>query len=106
MNLHYQLETLMKCISTIANYYHKLTNLANSTLATADNPLNDLKIISFLLAGFGMEYDPSITSVTTRVEQHQPIVNIVTTNTNISNKSTSSRSRRNGGSQSSFGSCG
>uniref|UniRef100_A0A2N9FJE8 CCHC-type domain-containing protein n=1 Tax=Fagus sylvatica TaxID=28930 RepID=A0A2N9FJE8_FAGSY len=42
-------------------------NLAD-TLAVVDHPLNDVEMISFLLAGLGSEYDSFVTSVNTHVE--------------------------------------
>ena len=67
MQIYYQLATLRKGDSPIANYFHRFTNLAD-TLAAVDHPLNDFEMISFLLAGLGSNYDSFVTSVNTRVE--------------------------------------
>uniref|UniRef100_A0A2N9GPB1 Uncharacterized protein n=1 Tax=Fagus sylvatica TaxID=28930 RepID=A0A2N9GPB1_FAGSY len=66
MQIHYQLATLRKGDSPIADYFHRFTNLAD-TLAAVDHPLNDIELISFLLAGLGSDYDSFVTSVNTRV---------------------------------------
>ena len=67
MQIHYQLATLRKGDSPIADYSHRFTNLAD-TLATVDHPLNDFEMISFLLAGLGSDYDSFVTLVNTRVK--------------------------------------
>ena len=65
--IHYQLATLKKGNSSIANYFHQFTTLVNTLAATAQ-PLNDFELVSFLLAGLGSDYDSFVTSVTTRVD--------------------------------------
>lgn len=67
MQVHYQLATLKKGGSAVSDYFQKFKALAD-TLAAAGQPLNDFELISFLLAGLGSEFDPFVTSVTTRVE--------------------------------------
>ena len=49
MQIHYQLATLKKVNSSIADYFHQFTNLAD-TFAKIDQPLNDLSLyLSFWL---------------------------------------------------------
>jgi hypothetical protein len=67
MQVHYQLATLKKGNTSVADYFQKFTCLTD-TLAAVNQPLNDFEAISFLLAGLGTDYDSFVTSVTTRVE--------------------------------------
>ena len=67
MQIHYQLATLKKGNSSIADFFHQFTTLVD-TLAATVYALNDFEIISFLLAGLGSKYDSFVTSVTTRVD--------------------------------------
>lgn len=64
---HYQLATMKKGSSTISEYFQKMKVLSD-TLAAARQPLNSYETVSYLLAGLGTEYDPFVTSVTTRVD--------------------------------------
>ena len=66
MQIYYQLATLRKGDSPIADYFHRFTNLADTLVAV--NPLNDIEMISFLLTGLGSDYDSFVTSVNTGVE--------------------------------------
>uniref|UniRef100_A0A2N9GZ53 Reverse transcriptase Ty1/copia-type domain-containing protein n=1 Tax=Fagus sylvatica TaxID=28930 RepID=A0A2N9GZ53_FAGSY len=112
MQIHYQLATLRKGDSPIADYFHRFTNLAD-TLAAVDHPLNDIELISFLLAGLGSDYDSFVTSVNTRVEplsledlyghllahelrlvQNQPSVDLSTATANYAHKGSSNRGGR------------
>lgn len=67
MNLHYQLTTLKKGNSSITDYFQKFTSLVD-TLSAANQPLNNFKLVSFLLAYLGPEYDSFVMSITTRVD--------------------------------------
>jgi hypothetical protein len=67
MQVRYQLATLKKGNTSIADYYQKFQSLADS-LAAVDQPLNESESASFLLARLGPEFDPFVTSATTRVE--------------------------------------
>jgi hypothetical protein len=67
MQVHYQLATLKKGSSSIADYYHTFQTLCDA-LAVVGQPLNGFEKVSFLLAGLGSDFDPFITSVTTRAE--------------------------------------
>jgi hypothetical protein len=67
MQVHYQLATLKKGSSSIADYYHTFQTLYDS-LAVVGQPLNGFEKVSFLLAGLGSDFDPFVTCVTTRAE--------------------------------------
>jgi hypothetical protein len=67
MQVHYQLATLKKESSSVADYFQRFQSLTDS-LATVGQPVNDFEMVAFLLAGLGPDYDPFVTSVTTRVE--------------------------------------
>uniref|UniRef100_A0A2N9GIX5 Reverse transcriptase Ty1/copia-type domain-containing protein n=1 Tax=Fagus sylvatica TaxID=28930 RepID=A0A2N9GIX5_FAGSY len=67
MQIHYQLATLKKGDSSIADYFHKFTGLAD-TLATIDHPLKEFELVSFLLAGLGPDFDSFVTSVKIRAD--------------------------------------
>ena len=67
MQIHYQLATLKKGNSSIVDYFHQFTTLVDTLAATAQ-PLNDFELVSFLLAGLGLDYDSFVTPVTTRVD--------------------------------------
>jgi len=119
MQIHYQLVTLKKGNSSVADYFHKFTTLVD-TLAAVDQPLNPFEASSFLLGGLGSDFDSFVTSVTTRVdplsveelyvhllaheqrlEQNQPTVDLTTGSTthgsaNFAAKRGSSRGGRGG----------
>jgi hypothetical protein len=67
MTIRYQLSTLKKGDSSIADYFHKFTGLVD-TLAAINQPLTEEEQISFLLAGLGSEYESFITTVHMRTE--------------------------------------
>uniref|UniRef100_A0A2N9G8U7 Reverse transcriptase Ty1/copia-type domain-containing protein n=1 Tax=Fagus sylvatica TaxID=28930 RepID=A0A2N9G8U7_FAGSY len=67
MQIHYQLATLKKGDSSVADYFHKFTGLAD-TLAAIDHPLHDFELVSFLLAGLGPDFDSFVTSVKIRAD--------------------------------------
>ena len=67
MNIHYQLSTLKKEDSSIANYFHKFTDL-NATLAAIDKPLTKEEQVSFLLAGLGSEFESFVTTIQMRTD--------------------------------------
>jgi hypothetical protein len=67
MNIHYQLSTLKKGDSSIADYFHKFTGLS-ATLAAINKPLTDEEQISFLLAGLGSEFESFVTMVQMRTD--------------------------------------
>ena len=66
MQIHYQLATAKKGGSSISDYFQKFKGLTD-TLAIAGHPINDFKIVSYLLAGLGPENDPFVMFVTTHV---------------------------------------
>ena len=107
MQIHYQLTTLKKGNSSIADYFHQFTTLVD-TLAVIDQPLNDFEVVSFLLASLGLDYDSFVTSMTTRVdplsiedlyghllvheiclEQQQPIVDLAFARANFTGQGNS-----------------
>uniref|UniRef100_A0A2N9FCJ0 Reverse transcriptase Ty1/copia-type domain-containing protein n=1 Tax=Fagus sylvatica TaxID=28930 RepID=A0A2N9FCJ0_FAGSY len=109
MNIHYQLATLKKGDSSIADYFHKFTHLTD-TLAAVNQPLPPHEALSFLLAGLGSEYDSLVTSVKTqlhpmsledlyghmlghelRLAQNQPTVDLSNVSANFTNKGFSTR---------------
>jgi len=67
MQSRYQLATLKKGALSIADYFQKAQTLAH-TLAASDEPLKSSEFVSYLLAGLNSEYDPLVTSITTRVD--------------------------------------
>jgi hypothetical protein len=67
MQIYFQLATVKKGNTSITEYFQTIKTLSD-TLAAAGQPLNDLESVSFLLKGLGSEYDPFVTSVTTRVD--------------------------------------
>ncbi len=109
MNIHYQWATLNKGDSSVANYFHKFTQLTD-TLATVDQPLLPHEALSFLLAGLGSKYDSLVTYVKTqlhpmslkdlyghvlghelRIAQNQPTVDLSNVSANFTNKGSSNR---------------
>ena len=104
MNIHYQLATLKKGDSSIANYFHKFTHLTD-TLAAVDQPLPHHEAFSFLLAGLDSDYYSLVTSVKTQLHpmslkdlyghmlihelcraQNQPTVDLSNFSANFTNK--------------------
>lgn len=61
------LATTKKRDMSAADYFRKIKGYA-SALAAADAPLRDDEIIAYLLAGLGSDYDPFVTSITTKTE--------------------------------------
>jgi hypothetical protein len=66
MQLHHQISTLKKGDSSMADFYHKFTSVAD-TLAAIDQPLKDFDLFSFFLAGLGSEYEALVTAI----QQHR-----------------------------------
>jgi hypothetical protein len=67
MQIRYQLTTLKKGALSVADYFQKVQTLAH-TLAAIDEPLKESETISYILAGLSTDYDPLVTSITTRVD--------------------------------------
>jgi hypothetical protein len=112
MNIHYQLATLKKGDSSIADYFHKFTQLTN-TLAAVDHSLPPHEALPFLLASLGFDYDSLVTFVKTqlhpmsledlyghmlghelRLAQHQPTVDLSNVSANFINKGNPTRGGR------------
>jgi hypothetical protein len=56
---------LKKDAQTVSAYFQKAQGIAN-LLAAIGKPVEDSELISNILAGLGANYDPLVTSVTTR----------------------------------------
>jgi hypothetical protein len=62
-----ELTTSKKCDLSIADFFRKITGLANE-LAIVDAPLHDEEVLAYLLAGLPVEYDPFVTSMKIKSE--------------------------------------
>lgn len=71
MQLHRQLTNMRKNNMGATKYFHKVKNLSNTlgTLGTISKPLSNDKIVTYVLTGINNNYDPLVTSLTTRTEQ-------------------------------------
>jgi hypothetical protein len=69
VQIRVELVTTKKHGLTAADYYHKITGLANE-LAAANAPMKDDEVIAYLLVGLPIEYDSFVTSMTTK---HEPL---------------------------------
>jgi hypothetical protein len=67
MQIHYQLATSKKGNSSSTEYFQTIKAMSDN-MAAAGQHLNDFESVSYLLAGLGSEYDPFVTSVTTRLD--------------------------------------
>jgi hypothetical protein len=67
LNLRLQLTTAKKGNLSVSEHFHKIKHIS-ATLAAAGHPVSDFEFTAYLLVGLGPEYDPFVTSVTTRVE--------------------------------------
>jgi hypothetical protein len=65
MQLKQQLATLKKGALSISAYYKKAQGFSH-LLAAVGKPVDASELVSNILAGLGLEYDPLVTSVTTR----------------------------------------
>ncbi len=65
LQLHFQLATLKKAGSSIADYFQKFKYLSDN-LATTGQPLNDFEQHSFPLAGLGTNFDSIVASLSTK----------------------------------------
>jgi len=61
MQVHFQLATIKKRNTSIAEYFQQLKTL-NDTLVAVGQPITEFQSISVLLASSGTEYDPFVTS--------------------------------------------
>jgi hypothetical protein len=62
-----QLTTVKKGNLSVSYYYHQIKHIV-VILAAAGHPINNHEFTSYLPGGLGSEYDPFVTSVTTRIE--------------------------------------
>ena len=67
VQIRVELATTKKRDLSAAAYFRKIKGLA-SELAAAGSALRDDEVIAYLLAGLGPEYDPFVTSMTTKSE--------------------------------------
>jgi len=67
MQIYFQLAMVKKGNNSITEYFQTIKTLCD-TLTAAGQPLNDFESVSFLLKGLGSEFDPFVTSTTTRVD--------------------------------------
>jgi hypothetical protein len=67
VQIRVELATMKKRDLSAADFFHKITGLATE-LAAVDAPLRDEEVLAYLLAGLPAEYDPFITSMTTKAE--------------------------------------
>ena len=67
MQIQYQLATSKKGNSNVTDYFQRMRSLGD-TLAAVGQALSDTEMSSYILAGLRTEYDPFVTSVTTRVD--------------------------------------
>lgn len=65
LQVRVELATSNKLDLTAADYFCKIKGLATE-MAVADAPLRDDEVIAYLLAGLPVEYDPFVTSMTTK----------------------------------------
>ncbi|WVZ55440.1 hypothetical protein U9M48_006100 [Paspalum notatum var. saurae] len=69
MQIRMQLTSTKKGDMTIAAYYRKMKNLAD-TLAAIGKPIDDEEFIAYLMRGLSTEYDSLVTSITTNLDSY------------------------------------
>lgn len=67
MQIRLQLSTIQKKDMSVADYFNKVKQLAD-TLAAIRNPLEDEEIITYLLVGLDSKFGPLVTFVTMRTD--------------------------------------
>ena len=67
INTRMALATAQKGSSTIADYFNKMKSLADD-MAAAGKRLEDEEIISYVLAGLDMDFNPIVSAVAARTE--------------------------------------
>ena len=67
INTRMALATAQKGSSTIANYFNKMKSLADD-MAAAGKRLEDEEIISYVLAGLDMDFNPIVSVVVAHTE--------------------------------------
>ena len=122
MQTRYQLATLKKGASSIVDYFQKAQTLAH-TLAAIDEPLKESEVVSYILASLSIDYDPLVTSITTRIdpisledlyghlltheqriELHHIVLDLSSSNVNVAQRHSSSFNNNSHGSSHSRGS--
>lgn len=69
MQIRMQLTTIQKKDLSIADYFRKVKRLGD-TLAAIGKRLEDEELIAYMLRGLGPDYDPLVTSITTRTDTY------------------------------------
>lgn len=62
---------MAKCFSSLttsAKVWEALARIIANTLSTIGQPLRDEEIVSYMLGGLSEDYDPLVTSITTRTK--------------------------------------
>lgn len=67
MQIRMELSTIQKKDMTIADYFRKVKHLGD-TLAAIGKRIEDEELIAYMLQGLGPDYDPLVTSITTRTD--------------------------------------
>ncbi|KAJ0971876.1 hypothetical protein J5N97_019835 [Dioscorea zingiberensis] len=67
VQIRLQLSTIQKKELSVADYFNKVKSLTD-TLSAIGQPLQEEEIISYMLAGLASDFDPLVTSVTTRTD--------------------------------------
>lgn len=67
MQIRMELSTIQKKDMTIADYFRKVKRLGD-TLAAIGKRVEDEELIAYMLQGLGPDYDPLVTSITTRTD--------------------------------------
>lgn len=67
VNIHIALATTRKGALTVTEYIGKMRSLADE-MAAAGKPLDDEDLVSYIVAGLNIEYNPVISAVLARVE--------------------------------------
>nr|XP_007140419.1 hypothetical protein PHAVU_008G110300g [Phaseolus vulgaris]ESW12413.1 hypothetical protein PHAVU_008G110300g [Phaseolus vulgaris] len=67
MQIRMELSTIQKKDMTIADYFRKVKRLRD-TLAAIGKRVEDEELIAYMLQGLGPDYDPFVTSITTRTD--------------------------------------
>lgn len=62
MQTHYDLATMKKSSLSMADYFQKAQHMSH-ILAIVGEPMKDLELISYVLAGLTTEYDFLVTSI-------------------------------------------
>ncbi len=120
LQLKQQLSNLKKGAQSVSAYFQKAQGFAN-LLAAIGKPIDNSELISHILAGLGVDYDPLVTSVITRqdsipltdlygymlsyeqrLEAHKSALEVNISTANLAQRQSPSYSRNNRGLNSSY----